>query len=309
VESGAAPASSSLDVHPDGTIGLYMTFTPCPPRRQDKRSAGKRQSDVIAAGHKDNCSAGKRQSGVIAAGQSQSLSSSAGSPQLYSDSIPSKIAGSDQLSPAMASPRTISAGSRPHSVPGINSAGKPQSTRGEPRAAHSKSRCPSQRRRSARRRAAWRQTLQAASEVPQKHVSPIIQDPEQSLSVISEVSFSPIGVVTDVPQKHPFESSCDFDSTTDVVSPPSDPPDVTPVAMSAVDPVNDSVDVVSPHAPAIRERVPTYEESDSVPGVYFRSVDESDSDDDIDLPLSDPRHPGHLAHQWYQDFLAKQALE
>ena len=118
VEFGAAPVSSSLEVRPDGFIGLYLTFEPSPPRRQDNRSAGMRQSGVVAAGHKDNCSAGKRQSGVVAAGQSQSLSSSAGS--------------------------------QPHFVPGVMSAGKPQSTQGEPRVAHSKSRCPSQRRRSAR---------------------------------------------------------------------------------------------------------------------------------------------------------------
>ena len=201
-----------------------------------------------------------------------------------------------------------------------------------------KRKTPSQRRHSAKRRELWRLSRSSPADVLMQNNSANASDVSQELNSDS----CPSSPVTDVLRKNIINNASDVsqklvsDDTSSIVESMDNVPDSV-VAECSVDesdsddefeslpwsdprhPGHDayllrqSYDTVidlppsdPPRAPdkPPREKVPTYEVSDSDPAVYYRSFDDSDSDDD-DLPLSDPRHPAHL---WYQEFLAKQAL-
>ena len=134
VDRTAQPITWDICKHDDGSVSSYMRWIP---------SAVKNGEGSLP------CSAGKCQLSNPAAGpQSPDISthpSAAGKPQLASFIRDS--AGSSQ--PSSKSPSLLRL--------------THHATISQTPAHRSKHRCPSQRRRSARRRAAWRQTLQADS--------------------------------------------------------------------------------------------------------------------------------------------------
>ena len=160
----------------------------------------------------------------------------------------------------------------------------------------SKRHCPSRRRRNAQRRAAWRLTLSDRSTPAVDSIGqPDTDCNSDSAAVVSQQS-ADTPAADAIPQLSGLITSSPASGLLDQIS-------------AELVPTGEKPHMPAPIAPAKRERVPTYEVSDTFPGVYLRSFNEPDSDEDIDLPLSDPRHSGHLAHQWYQEFLAKQALD
>ena len=180
VPSNAAPVSSNMGVYPDGTIALFMLYKPGPPHREGKdrlrSSAGMRQLGSASAGKSqlhNNSSAGSRQPSPHHQESTHRSHSSAGMRQ---PSVTS--AGKSQLL------ITSTAGSRqPSPQAFLDSSANTETSK----YVHSKKRTPSQCRRSARRRAAWRLSLKSLSDCPKDHPS-TVQNPAVDIDQSGTVS-------------------------------------------------------------------------------------------------------------------------
>ena len=180
VPSNAAPVSSNMGVYPDGTIALFMLYKPGPPHREGKdrlrSSAGMRQLGSASAGKSqlhNNSSAGSRQPSPHHQESTHRSHSSAGMRQ---PSVTS--AGKSQLL------ITSTAGSRQPSPEAFHDSSANTETS---KYVHSKKRTPSQCRRSARRRAAWRLSLKSLSDCPKDHPS-TVQNPAVDIDQSGTVS-------------------------------------------------------------------------------------------------------------------------
>ena len=182
VPSNAAPVSSNMGVYPDGTIALFMLYKPGPPHREGKdrlrSSAGMRQLGSASAGKSqlhNNSSAGSRQPSPHHQESTHRSHSSAGMRQ---PSVTS--AGKSQLL------ITSTAGSRQPSPEAFHDSSANTETS---KCVHSKKRTPSQCRRSARRRAAWRLSLKSLSDCPKDHPS-TVQNPAVDIDQSGTVSLT-----------------------------------------------------------------------------------------------------------------------
>ena len=180
VPSNAAPVSSNMGVYPDGTIALFMLYKPGPPHREGKdrlrSSAGMRQLGSASAGKSqlhNNSSAGSRQPSPHHQESTHRSHSSAGMRQ---PSVTS--AGKSHLL------ITSTAGSRQPSPEAFHDSSANTETS---KYVHSKKRTPSQCRRSARRRAAWRLSLKSLSDCPKDHPS-TVQNPAVDIDQSGTVS-------------------------------------------------------------------------------------------------------------------------
>ena len=215
VPSNAAPVSSNMGVYPDGTIALFMLYKPGPPHREGKdrlrSSAGMRQLGSASAGKSqlhNNSSAGSRQPSPHHQESTHRSHSSAGMRQ---PSVTS--AGKSQLL------ITSTAGSRQPSPEAFHDSSANTETS---KYVHSKKRTPSQCRRSARRRAAWRLSLKSLSDCPKDHPS-TVQNPAVDIDQSGTASLS-VGVLSSddspardlageqsIPPLDHYASSADFE--------------------------------------------------------------------------------------------------
>ena len=150
------------------------------------------------------------------------------------------------------------------------------------RQSHSKVKTPCRLRRDSKRRAAWRRMLQVPDESPTA-----VANGSDSSSTVT-VDSQPHKNETVDSEAHPIHD----DLTLPVSSTAVQPSDTSPAA----DVTQQSSELLISPLPRVKREKAEYMKSDTLPGVFFRAIVESDSDDD--LPLSDPAHPGHLAYLW-----------
>ena len=287
VDFDAMPLTWNVSQNSDGTVSHYACWNPGVQVTSSNPAAGNPQSlDNVTVPHRADISAGpiRKLNSASVAGKCQ----------------PHSSAGKRQ---PKISPPTFK-----QAPPPAAEASQSNSTGRSYMPPQRKTRTPSQRRRSARRRAAWRKTLAAdagSSDVLQKILpSPVTVVSQPQPLEHETVDSQPLPVSSAaVAIQQPSDISPAADVSVELVhtgEKPHSVPVTSPVA-DVIQPPSDVVQSIASHMPSPlthvkREKLPEYMPSDGLPGAFFRTIVETDSDDD--LPLTDPGHPGHLAYLW-----------
>ena len=266
VDPADLPITWDVCRHADGSISTLMRWIPSAVKndcRHPASSAGLRQKRTIPA---TSPSTGKRQcSMTVTAPSTGKRQRSAVRPPVNNDSPVTNL-----------------------------STGKRQF--------HSKVKTPCRLRRDSKRRAAWRKTLLVPDESPTVVANG--SDSSSPVTVDSQPQPSERENETVDSQPRPVhdESSLPVSSAAVVIQQSSDTSPAADVTQQfsdtspAADVTQQSSELLISPLPRVKREKAEYMKSDTLPGVFFRAIVESDSDDD--LPLSDPAHPGHLAYLW-----------